>query len=477
VTASWVQAENAKPGSTGWNITGDQVAGSIEGYTDKVSAVQGDQVRLYVSTVAPSFHVEAYRMGWYGGDLGRLVWRSPEVPGTKQAPPTVLPGTNTVVANWSPSLTFTVGRDWPPGDYLLKLVGSGGQQYRYPLTVRDDSSSSAYLVMNAVTTWQAYNLWGGYDLYKGLSGSGYSYANRSRVVSFDRPYSFDFGGGAADFIGNELPLVSFVEKEGLDVSYWTDVDLDERPQLLARHRVLISLGHDEYWSTAMRQGVVSAIGQGVNLAFLGANAMYRHIRFQASALGPDRLVVCYKSASEDPLYGKDNSQVTVNWPDPPLDMPESEVIGDMYECNPVKADMVVSEASSWLLAGTGAQDGTAYPDLVGSEYDRYIPSLPGPTNIEILAHSPLRCRGRPSYADMTYYSAPSGAGVFATGTNVWVAALADSCQAQPCSAAFARQVTANMLAAFGRGPAGLAHPSVPNWRQLPVPPKPLGASE
>ncbi|HLG92917.1 MAG TPA: hypothetical protein VKY15_08070, partial [Acidimicrobiales bacterium] len=87
------------------------------------------------------------------------------------------------------------------------------------------------------------------------------------------------------------------------------------------------------------------------------------------------------------------------------------------------------------------------------------------------------CRGRPSYADMTYYSAPSGAGVFATGTNVWVAALADSCPAQPCSAAFARQVTANMLAAFGRGPAGLAHPSVPNWRQLPVPPKPLGASE
>ena len=68
-------------------------------------------------------------------------------------------------------------------------------------------------------------------------------------MSFDRPYDNE---GAADFIGNELPLVSFVESKGLDVSYWTDVDLHRSPALLLNHRALLTLGHDEYWSTAMR---------------------------------------------------------------------------------------------------------------------------------------------------------------------------------------------------------------------------------
>src|SRR5205814_2248066 len=80
-----------------------------------------------------------------------------------------------VEAPWRPSLRFTIDEQWPPGDYLLKLVGSGGQQRHVPLTVRDDSSRAAYLVQNSVTTWQAYNMWGGYDFYYGRSGRGQDY--------------------------------------------------------------------------------------------------------------------------------------------------------------------------------------------------------------------------------------------------------------------------------------------------------------
>src|SRR5207248_144049 len=91
VTAGWVKAENAKPGDRGWNLenTSNQPPGAIEGYADHVSAVSSDTVNLFVSTVASSFHVEAYRMGWYGGDGGRLIWRSPELPGTKQPDPSL----------------------------------------------------------------------------------------------------------------------------------------------------------------------------------------------------------------------------------------------------------------------------------------------------------------------------------------------------------------------------------------------------
>ncbi|MHB8670662.1 MAG: N,N-dimethylformamidase beta subunit family domain-containing protein [Acidimicrobiales bacterium] len=474
IRARWVIDENAKPGTEGWRLGRVAKNGEIEGWLDRVSAQQGDTVGLHVSTTAPTFRVEAYRMGFYGGKGGRLVWQSPTVEGSRQPSARRAEVTNLVDAPWPTSIPVAITGDWPPGDYLFKLIAgpaagqSGGQlgpERWVPLTVRDDASNAAYVVQNAVTTWQAYNLWGGYDLYEGRTpGGGSSFERRSRVVSFDRPY--DLGAGAGDFPGNELPFVSLVESLGLDVTYWTDVDLHERPQLLARHRALFTLGHDEYWSTAMRRGAEDGRDRGVNLGFLGANAVFRHIRFADSQAGPDRHEVAYKSASEDPLRHQDDAEVTVNWREPPLGKPESTLIGQEYECNPVKADMIVGDASAWVYAGTGLHEGDHLKDLVGPEYDRYYASLPGPRNVQILAHSPVRCRTKESYSDMTYYTAPSGAGVFATGTNWWVSHLSAPCAdaaACPHDEAVVR-ITQNVLEAFGRGPAGEAHPSVPSSR-------------
>ncbi|HMF05329.1 MAG TPA: N,N-dimethylformamidase beta subunit family domain-containing protein, partial [Acidimicrobiia bacterium] len=117
--AEWVAEENAKPGTGDWQITGVGEAGAIEGYADAVSAQRGDTVTLHVSTRARSFHVEAYRMGWYGGAGARLIWRSEDIPGNRQAPPTVTPAVNLVEAHWDPSLSVPIDNAWPPGCYLL----------------------------------------------------------------------------------------------------------------------------------------------------------------------------------------------------------------------------------------------------------------------------------------------------------------------------------------------------------------------
>ena len=244
---NWIAAENRRPGTARWRIAHPGPAEAIEGWADRASAAAGDRVRLYVSTTSTRFRVAAYRMGWYGGLGGRLVWRSAPVPGRRQPPPVLTPGTNMVETHWRPSLRVTVGGAWPPGDYLLKLVAASGQRY-VPLTVRGDASHAALVVQNAVTTWQAYNRWGGRSLYVGPDGS---LDTRSRVVSFDRPYAGELGTG--DFLGNELPLVRLVERLGLDVTYWTDLDLHAHPGRLLAHRALVSLGHDEYWSTRMRR--------------------------------------------------------------------------------------------------------------------------------------------------------------------------------------------------------------------------------
>ncbi|MDA8379521.1 MAG: hypothetical protein M0020_01600 [Actinomycetota bacterium] len=473
-TARWVVEENALPGTTAWIVTGPQAPGAIEGFADSVSAQAGETVSLFVNTTATTFHVEAYRMGYYQGLGARLVWTSPELTGRSQAPPQFTPGINMIECHWDQSVALELTDAWTPGCYLLKLVGSGGEQQYVPLTVRDDASRAAYVIQNSVTTWEAYNLWGGYSLYLGATpGGGQTFANRSRTVSFDRPYAQDISQGSSDFLGNEYPLISWAEELGLDVTYWTDVDLHARPQLLTNHRCLFSMGHDEYWSMQMRNAALAALPAGVNLAFLGANACYRQIRLDSSPLGPNRHEICYKDAAEDPLDGVDDALVTApSWDSPPTSWPESILIGSMYQSIGANAPLAVADTSSWLMEGTGLINGITLPHVVQGEYDRFDLALAGPRNVEIVAHSPVVKNGTTNYSDVTYYTVTNAGGVFATGTAAWVFKLADFSPVIPVHTAVPgvtaplRRIMENVFGVFGAGPAGMSHPSQENWQQF-----------
>jgi len=454
-TAQWVIDENEKPGTRAWRIK-RRAPEDIEGFADRVSVQVGGTVRLFVHTTAPSFRVFAFRLGWYGGDGGRRIWRSDPVAGRTQPPRVVESDTNTVVAPWNQSLAFEVRPRFVEGSYLLKLVASTGGASYVPLVVRNDRSTAALVVQHQTTTWQAYNRWGGYSLYLGPDGT---FQTRSRVVSFDRPYDARGAGGML----RALPFIALIEGDGMDVTYWTDNDLHARPGLLGNHDSLVSLNHDEYWSTRMRDGLEAALDDGVNFANLGANTIYRKIRFEPSSLGADRRVVGYKVRHEDPLNGVDDSEVTVNWRNPPSNDPESAVLGPMYQCYGVHADLVVGTAGSWVFAGTGLANGDRIPGAIAGEYDRIWPDAPTPRTVQILAHSPLQCRGRLRYADTTYYTARSGAGVFNVSSTDWVDVIecAPPVDTRTCAPA-AVTVTRNVLRHFAAGPAGLTRPSTPN---------------
>jgi hypothetical protein len=478
-----IVAENAKTGQAWW-VTTPQLAGGIEGYASQVSGVLGDTVTLYVSTTAPSFHVEAYRMGYYQGIGGRLIWQSEEQPGTKQAPPTLTPTTNTIECPWNPSLTVPIDEQWPPGAYLFKLVGPAGEQQFVPFCLRDDASQSAIVIQHSVTTWQAYNRWGGFSLYYGNPNGGYTYTHdpagatyndRARIVSFDRPYDHDWASGAADFVGNELPVIYQAEQLGLDVTYWTDIDLHTQPGLLSNHRALISLGHDEYWSTPMRDGATQALDAGLNLAFLGANACYRQIRLQPSPVGPNRQQICYKSAAEDPMTSQNPALVTVNWPQAPVSRPESQMIGSTYQDIDAEADMVISDPSSWLLKGVTLPANLHLPKAVQGEFDRYVPDS-GPINLDVVCHSIVPNRGG-NYSDVTWYTVADGGGVFATGNANWIGVLSNSSlippnvvpDATPGVTEALLAIMENLYAVIGTGPASITQPSQGNWKTVYAP--------
>ncbi|WP_374772014.1 hypothetical protein OG756_01690 [Streptomyces sp. NBC_01310] len=460
-----VKAENALPGSPDWRITRAGPARAVEGFADRVSVCPGESIALRVSTTSALYTVSAYRMGWYGGARARLIWKSTALPGVRQSPARTDPATRMAHTKWEPTAQVDTS-GWPEGCYLLRLDTLDGKAQRYvPLTLRSSSSAGRTVLVNAVATWQAYNRWGGADLYRGSTGKN---GSRSLQVSFDRPYANRQGAG--QFLVFEAPVIALAERLGLPLAYTTGLDLARDPDFLQGAAAMVSPGHDEYWSPEQRLHVTRARDAGMNLAVLGANCCYRRIRFEASPAAPDRIVACYKNDyAQDPGF-QQGSAPTNDFRRPPTPDPESSLLGVIYAGYPVDAPYVVSHPDHWLLAGTGARAGDSFPHLVGIEFDRVNLSFPTPRPIEVLAHSPVVCKGRPSYADTAYLSLPGGAAVFATGTMRWVEALDASGPGgrkanhglDARAGHFTRTVTANVLQAFARRAAGRARPAQDN---------------
>jgi hypothetical protein len=466
-----VAAENAKPGDRSWAIDENALGAqdAIEGYTDLASVAPGQSFKLYVSTTAASFTATAYRIGYYGGADGTKVWQSAQTKGVHQTAQSMNASTRTVECDWQPSMTVgTAG--WVPGEYLIKLVSSAGKQRYVPLIVHSTSTAGKVVLVAGITTWQAYNTWGGYSLYQGADGS---YNDRAYAVSFDRPYiDPDEPEGDGLFFPFDQALVSFAEQHNLPVAYESDLELETSPQLFDGARAIVSDGHDEYYSATMRSTLMNARDQhGTNLAFLGANAIFRHIRWGSTQLGADRLVICYKDYSIDPVSATDPSDATQDWRYAPDPRPENALTGSLYQCNPVDAAYVVYDPDNWIFAGTGVTQGTSFPGLVGPEYDRVVDIATTPHPIEVLSHSPLTCQGQGSYQESAYYTVASGAGVFDAGTMRWECALGSQCSSHFGAAArqFVRRSTLTLLTAFAQGPAGRAHPANDNTAADGVP--------
>jgi hypothetical protein len=455
-----VVSENALPGDPNWGISNLGQPNDMLGYTGQASVLPGEPVTLYASTTAPSFVVRAFRIGYYGGDNARLVWTSPTITGRQQAQPAVSAGTNTVSCSWEPSVTISTD-DWPEGSYLLRMDSETGPQRYAPVTVRSAKTAGKTVIKNSTATWQAYNTYGGYDLYNGPGGTA-DYDNRSLAVSLDRPFDQN---GAYYFTWHEQKFISLAEQLGMPLAYTTNMDIATDPTLLTDASALFCLGHDEYWSPPERTNVTAARDAGVNVAFMGANTMFRRTRLDSTALGANRLVICYKTSyTQDPMYGVNNALVTSDWREPPDPDPESSLTGTLYESNPTAANFIVASPDSWVFANSGVQLGTSIPGLVGIEYDRVNPVYPVNRPIQVLSHSPLTCRGINSYSDAAYYTTPSGAGVFNSGTMRFVASMNTITiyGVNSQTWAFTTQVCTNLLQAFADGPAAAKYPANDN---------------
>lgn len=453
-SANPVQDENARPGTSAWQLA-NRSRGDIDGYASAESVNRGETLRFYVSTAEPKYTIEIFRLGWYGGSGGRRMTDAVEVDGRQQVVPSPDPVTGLVECNWADPYTFTVPNDWVSGVFFVKLIAKASLRSNHIMfVVRDDARTADLLYQWSATTSQAYNNWGGKSLY-----SFNSTGTPADIVSNDRPFS-DATGPAQFLYSWEYPMVRFLEREGYDVTYSSSADTHASAATLDRHRGFLSVGHDEYWSWEMRNNVEARREAGVSLAFFSGNNCYWQIRFAPSASGaPLRRIVAYKedATSKDPiLFDGDPTNdhlATVQWRQVPVNRPEERLIGVMLSITQVDGDIVVENTSHWVYRGTDLRSGDHLRGLAGYEVDRIFGD--SPPGLVRLAHSPVtRADGRSDFSDMTIYRAASGAFVFATGTIQWSWGLddfnAESRGASRVSAA-AQQITRNVLNAFITG--------------------------
>jgi N,N-dimethylformamidase beta subunit-like, C-terminal len=450
---SRIVLENQQAGTRDWQLAQWDKEIPFGVYLDHGSICAGQGLQVFASAREPAAcSLEVFRLGYYSG-LGAcrmLIQENVQVPAQGWWVPTrdpvqgwwtptrdrvhdgpsvaYDPATGLLDCRWQPVASITPGPDWVPGYYLIRLTDSTGLHCMSKFVLRDDARPGALLAMFPSFTHQAYNAWGGKSLYDYNTPNVEMLFGHTRAVkvSFNRPFART--SGLTECFNCEPQFVYWAEQMGYDVSYCTDADLHQNPDLAQKTRALLVIGHAEYWTHQMLSHTISARNIGKHLAFLGGNDVYWQIRTEPDAAGhADRTVVCYKNAADDPRSG-DPEAATVRFVDPAVALPQSVLTGTVYgsELAPFTQDWIVA-GDHWLLTGTGLRRGDHIKGLVGREYDRLGQPQFTPPGIETIGASPVTdAHGGRGTAGSSLYRWPSGALVFSAGTIYWTRALANN---------------------------------------------------
>jgi Domain of unknown function (DUF4082)/Bacterial Ig-like domain/Bacterial Ig domain len=484
-----IACENAKTGNprSEWDLNNGTGDPSIVGFTTDISVDHGQTVHFKIKTNATDYRLDIYRLGWYGGDGARkitTVLPSATLPQTQPACLTQ-PSTGLVdCGNWAESAHWDVSADAVSGAYIAKLVrtDTGGASH-IAFVVRNDEGHSALLYQTSDETWEAYNQYGGNSLYVG------SPANRAYKVSYNRPFTTRDYANPSFLFGQEYPMLRWLERNGYDMSYTTDVDSARSGAELLEHKVFTSVGHDEYWSAEQRANVEAARAAGVSLAFFSGNEVFWKTRWESSIDGsatPYRTLVSYKEtkagAKIDP-----SPTWTGTWRDgrfsPPADggRPENALTGtlftvDAYRADPMNVPAEFSHLRFWRntsVATLQAGQVATFPaGVLGHEWDEDVDNGFRPAGLFQLSSTTLSVDKHLIDQGNTYvpgtatqhlmmYRAASGALVFGAGTAQWSWGLDathdDFMTGAPHPAPDARmqQATVNLLADMRAQPATL----------------------
>ncbi|NND05528.1 MAG: hypothetical protein HKN87_04030 [Saprospiraceae bacterium] len=379
----------------------------VEGYTDQLSYLPGDQVHFHLSSSEDICHVAIRRLGLEN----TLVWEMDSLPVQMQHVPE---RASTHGCDWPVTHSLKIPEDWQTGYYEVSLQiddeggtfvhrnrrSAEGAMFFVVRSARPGQNTKILLQL-ATNTYNAYNNWGGSSLY-GYHGRANLQGHR---VSFDRPPRSLFYRWEHDFI-------KWAEKNGYVLDYAVNSDLEFRPEVLEHYNLVLSVGHDEYWSTPMRDHLEAYIENGGHVAFFSGNSVCWQVRSEDEG----RALTCWKQwYNMDPVYQTDDhSKLSTLWGHHLVDRPENELTGVGFlhggyhrshgQFMDGSGAYTVHRPDHWLFEGTDLQPDQEFGGkhtVVGYECDgcemTLVDGLPEPThrdgtpdNFVILATAPAR---------------------------------------------------------------------------------------
>lgn len=393
-----VQRENQRSGTTAWMLTNTRVDPAtkyrcpwIEGYCSRTSVRAGEEISFHVSTnPASPFRLELFRMGYYGGTGARQVASLGPFRGTVQPDPSVGPK-RVRDCRWDACHSLTVPRDWPSGVYLGKLTAEREGLQSYVIFIVRDDRPADFLFQCSDTTWQAYNRWPNqFALYD--DGKNEWYWGGDVQVSFNRPYGkycqildAPLSTGSGEFFLWEFPFVFWLEAQGYDVTYLSNLDTHDDARGLRRARGFLSVGHDEYYTIEMFRNLQAAVRAGVSLGFFSGNTCCGKILLSPDACGKPNRAFERIGVYGPPGGTRDFDAMKTLAHERPY---ANELVG-AHSTGPVTggADWTCVSPEHWLFAGTGMKQGDGIPGLVGWEWHGDPAPIPG---LEVVASAPTQ---------------------------------------------------------------------------------------
>lgn len=354
----------------------------IHGYPRWPGVAPGSTLTLHVSTDAPVFRVDFYRQGERLAYVASSPWQRGRAAGPS------LPD-----RDWGwPRYEFPVPASWPSGAYIALLVeGSDANALPPPPdTVEPDGRDGrALFVVRASTvkprarilyklslaTYHAYNASGGGSVYVNpvyVPNTSLTKVSLRRpgggtggALSFPEAIDvYDPASPREGFAHWDVPFIRWLARDGWEVDFCTDLDLHQDPGLLRPYSLLLSVGHDEYWSEAMRTHVEHFVSAGGNVAFFSANTCWWRIHF----VDDDTAFVCH----HPPFSTPDSDQWWRIRPENSLTGVSYRNGGGWWNGSREAVGYTVHHASHWIFDGTGVRDGDQFgarQRLVGYECD------------------------------------------------------------------------------------------------------------
>ncbi len=433
-----IARENCKPGARDWQLTYVRVekpdgyrSRGIEGYCSRQSVAPGEAIDFFVS-VDPSarYTIEIFRMGHYGGAGARHMTTLGPLEGKPQPVPEIA-ARRLRECQWEVSAHLEIPSDWPGGVYLGRLsrqpADDGTNPWQsYVVFIVRDSRPADILFQCSDNTWQAYNRWPTrYSLYDSHAADGWT-SLPGVDVSFDRPYGkyrqiYDNpqSVGSGEFLLWEFPLCYWLEQHGYDVNYCSNSDLLS-PDVARSARVVISVGHDEYWDVRQYESVRQLVAEGVSVLFLSGNTICWESPLTASRDGSPNRIMTRAAPYRGFTIGPGAEKVRENFdrvgPDEGLLLGARNIL-------PVNGggDWIVTKPEHWMFEGTGMQRGDRIAGLVGWEFHGMPAEIPG---LEVVAAGRALHGGtQPVDWTSTIYPGPKGNFVFNASTIFWAQGL------------------------------------------------------